>query len=117
MKAHVANLVNAVVLIAMGLWGYFATESPTAFIPVGFGVVLALCTPGVKSENKVVAHIAVLLTLLILLAMLGMRLPKALNAGGMGLIRTIIMILSSGVALVAFIQSFIAARKARDAAA
>ncbi|MEM9916673.1 MAG: hypothetical protein AAF990_01180 [Bacteroidota bacterium] len=117
MKANTANLINAIALIAMGLWGYFSTKSGTAFIPVGFGVALALCTPGVKSENKAVAHIAVLLTLLMLLALLGMRLPKALNAGGLGLVRTLVMVATSLLAMVAFIRSFIAARKARNSAA
>ncbi|MEL6864652.1 MAG: hypothetical protein AAFP19_09540 [Bacteroidota bacterium] len=116
MKPYIANLLNAAVLILMGLWGYMETNSGTAFIPVGFGVVLALCTPGVRSENKIVAHVAVLLTLLMLLALLGMRLPKALPKGGAGLYRTLAMILTSVLAMVAFIRSFIAARKAREAA-
>lgn len=115
MKAHVANLINAVVLIIMGLWGYFETSSGTAFIPVGFGVALLLLSGGVKKENKVIAHIAVVLTLLILLAMLGMRLPKALDAGGMSLVRTIVPIVTGLIAMVAFIKSFIDARKARTA--
>lgn len=115
MKAHTANLLNGVVLIALGLWGYFETNAPTAFIPVGFGVVLLLMTNGVKAENKVIAHIAVLLTLLMLLALLGMRLPRALESGGASLIRAIVMIATGLLAMVAFIQSFIAARKARNA--
>jgi len=115
MKAHVANLINAIVLIIMGLWGYFETSSGTAFIPVGFGVALLLLNGGVKKENKVIAHIAVVLTLLILLAMLGMRLPKALDAGGMSLVRTIVPIVTGLIAMVAFIKSFIDARKARNA--
>jgi len=115
MKAHVANLINAIVLIIMGLWGYFETSSNTAFIPVGFGVALLFLTGGVKNENKIIAHIAVVLTLLILLAMLGMRLPKALDAGGMSLVRTIVPIVTGIVAMVAFVKSFIDARKARTA--
>lgn len=116
MKAPAANLLNAVVLIIMGLWGYFETSSNTAFIPVGFGVALLLLSGGVKKEDKVQAHIAVVLTLLILLAMLGMRLPKALDAGGMSLVRTIVPIITGILAMVAFIGSFKAARLAREAA-
>ena len=115
MQPYLINAINAVVLILMGLWGYFATGSGTAFIPVGFGVALLLCTPGVRSENKVVAHIAVLLTFIMLLALLGMRLPKALDAGGAGLYRTLLMVVTGILAMVAFIRSFIAARKAREA--
>ena len=40
--------------------GILEVSSPTALIPVGFGTVLILCTPGVKKQNKVIAHVAVL---------------------------------------------------------
>ncbi len=115
MKAHVANLINAVALIVMGLWGYFATQSPTAFIPVGFGVILLLLNGGVKKENKVIAHIAVVLTLLVLVVMAGRLLPKALDVGGMKVIRAAVPSITGLLAMVAFIKSFIDARKARQA--
>lgn len=118
MNAANANLINSIVLIAMGVWGYIDTDmvSKTALIPVGFGVILLLMTGGVKKENKVIAHVAVLLTLLMLLALFGMRLPKSLEAGGTSLIRTIAMIATGVFAMVAFVRSFIAARKARTEA-
>ena len=111
MKTYQANLLNSIVLILRGLWGYFEVVSPTALIPVFFGIVLLLCNGGVKKENKVIAHIVVLLTLLILVALVGMRLPKSLDSGGLGLLRVIGMILTSSLAMVIFIKSFIAARK------
>ena len=78
MNSSNANILNSVCLIIIGLWGYLEVTSPTALIPVGFGVALLLCVPGLKKENKVIAHIAVLLTLIILLALVGMRLPKSI---------------------------------------
>ena len=68
MKAHVASLINSVVLIGFGLWGYLGSETPskTALIPVVFGALILSLYKGVKKEDKIVAHIAVLLTLLIL---------------------------------------------------
>ena len=108
-----ANIINSVTLIVIGLWGYIEVSSPTALIPVGFGAALILCTPGVKKENKVIAHIAVLLTLVILLALLGMRLPKSIDQGGLGLVRVLLMIGTSILSMVCFIKSFIANRKAR----
>ena len=66
MKSYQANLFNSLVLILVGLWGFVDVDySPTALIPVFFGVILLLCNNGVKNENKVIAHIAVLFTLLI----------------------------------------------------
>jgi uncharacterized membrane protein (UPF0136 family) len=113
MNSTNANIINSICLIVIGLWGYFEVSSPTALIPVGFGAALILCTPGVKKENKVIAHIAVLLTLVILIALLGMRLPKSIDHGGLGLVRVLLMIGTSILSMVCFIKSFIANRKAR----
>lgn len=117
MKPFQANLVNAAVLIILGLWGYLGSEtpSPTALIPVGFGVIFALATPPFKKENKVVAHIIVLLTLLIIIALF-MPLRGALGRGDtVAAARVGIMIATSIVAMVIYIKSFIDARKAREA--
>ena len=111
MNASIANLINSIYLILIGLWGYFYVFSPTALIPVLIGVFLILCYSGVKNQNKVISHIAVLLTLLILIALVGMRLPKSIDKGGVGLIRVIIMIVTSTISMIFFVKSFIAARK------
>jgi len=114
MSASNLNLLNAVTLISMGLWGYVETDSFTALIPVVFGVVFVLCQRGVKNENKAIAHVAVLFTLLLLVALVGMRLPKSLATGGAGLMRVVLMIATSTLSMVGFVRSFIAARKARE---
>ena len=113
MNSTKANLINSVCLIAIGLWGYIEVISPTALIPGGFGAALIFCSPGIRKENKVVAHIAVLLTLLILLALVGMRLPKSIDQGGLGLLRVLLMIGTSTFSMIYFVKSFISNRKAR----
>ena len=117
MKPYQSNLLNAVVLIAMGLWGYLSSDSPspTALIPVGFGVIFALATPPFKKDNKIVAHIIVLLTFLLIIALI-MPLNGALKRNDtMAIIRVVIMLATSIYALVTFIKNFIAVRKAREA--
>tara|TARA_B110000211_G_scaffold215720_1_gene258168 strand:- start:25 stop:369 length:345 start_codon:yes stop_codon:yes gene_type:complete len=114
MKAPFYNKLNSISLILIGLWGYLDyadVQSPTALIPVGFGVILFLCNNGLNKENKVISHIAVLLTLVILFSLVGMRLPKSVDAGGLGLLRVCAMIITSVLSMVAFILSFIKARK------
>ncbi len=116
MKAHQASLINAIILIAFGAWAYFSSESPsiTALIPAVIGVILVFMNPGIKKENKVIAHIAVLLTLLILFGLVK-PLTGALDRGStMGIIRVLIMMLSTVVAIIYFVKSFIDARKARN---
>ena len=113
------SLLNAIVLVVLGLAGYFFSDkpSPTAFIPVVFGVVLLACNPGVRSHNKAVAHIAVLATLLILLG-LAMPLKGAFGRGdGAAIGRVSVMIITTLFAMVVFIRSFIDGRKAKQAEA
>ena len=116
MKAHTASLINALILIALSLWGYFSSETPsmTALIPTAIGVVLLALNNGVKKENKVIAHIAVLLTLL---ALIGLVKPLfgALERGDtMAVLRVAIMLFFTAIAMIRFIRSFIEARKKRE---
>ena len=86
MNAYKANLINAVTLILLGTWGYFDSFSITALIPVLFGATLAGLSSSIKNNNKLLSHIAVIATLIILVALIGMRLPKSLEQGGVGLL-------------------------------
>ena len=52
--------------------------------------------------------------ILILVALAGMRLPKSIEKGGLGLVRVFSMIGTSVLSMVYFVRSFIAARKARE---
>jgi len=117
--AHTASLVNATTLIALSVWGYAASETPsvTALIPAGFGAALLACYSGIKAENRTVAHVAVVLTLVLLLALF-MPLRGALGRDDTAAaLRVGAMIATTLLALVFFIKSFIDARKRREAAA
>ena len=114
MNATKANLLNSIVLIAVGGWGYLDGDgkSITALIPVIFGVVLLLCYSGIKKQNKVIAHIAVLVTFICLLGLF-MPLNGAIERGNdTAVVRVSAMIVSSLTALIFFIKSFIENRKA-----
>ena len=115
MKAHTASSLNAIVLIACSAWGYLLSEapSPTALIPAAFGAALLACYKGVKAENKVIGHIAALITVLLLLALF-MPLRGALaREDTLAVIRVGIMLASTALALAFFIKSFIDARRQR----
>jgi hypothetical protein len=122
MTAQKMNLINSFILMILGLWGYFdvsnyvlttiiSFEHWTALIPVLFGAFLLLCNNGIKDNSKVIAHVAVVLTILILIALVGKRLPISIEQGGTGLFRVSAMSLSSLMALIVFIRSFIDNRK------
>ena len=111
MNAAKASLINAATLLIMGVWGYVVTNSPTALIPVGFGVVLLALNNGVKKENKIIAHIAVVLTLLIIPGLIKPFSSAVSDGDSMGMLRVGLMILTSIYAMIYFVKSFIDARK------
>ncbi len=122
MRPYPANLLNSITLILMPLWAYLTfdggpenlTPSITTLIPLFFGVILLLCSMGLKKENKMIAHIAVLITLITLIALIAKPLPAAIeNAKSLSIIRIAAMILTSSLAMVTFIKSFIKARRDR----
>ncbi|MDJ0979034.1 MAG: hypothetical protein QNI87_10930 [Erythrobacter sp.] len=119
MKAPTANLLNAFVLIAMSAWAYLSSVTPslTAVIPGVFGMALLLCQQGVMRENKLIAHVAAGLTLVVFVALI-MPLRGAFARGDtLAILRVAAMMATSWFAMIAFIRSFIAARKAREVTA
>ena len=109
------NLINSIALISMSIWGYVDTDSFTALIPAVFGVILFLLGTMLTNEKlvKLSAHLVVLFSLLILLALVVQVLPGVVERGGVGLIRVILMITTSAIAMIVFIKSFIDNRKSR----
>jgi hypothetical protein len=116
MNAHIANLINAVTLIGMSLWGYYGSDTPskTALIPLVFGIVLLALNNGVKFQNKAQAHVAVIATLLVFVALIKPLMGAMDRGDNMATIRVAAMMVTSGVAFAFFIKSFIDARKARS---
>ncbi len=115
MNSHKASLINAVLLISLSLWGYFSSEtrSITALIPTFIGWVLIILNKGVKKENKLISHIAVVLTLVILIGLIKPLLGAVDRSDNLAILRVLIMIISTIMAMVYFIKSFIQARKNR----
>ena len=116
MKAHTASLINAILLITLPLWGYLSSETPsiTALIPAFIGVALLGMNYGVKKENKIIAHIAVLLTLVILFGLIKPLMGALGRGDGLAISRVLVMIISTVLAMVFFVKSFIDARKRRE---
>jgi hypothetical protein len=113
MKPFIANFINATLLIVLGCWGYFGSDSPsiTALIPVFAGIVLLVITPWFKKGNKIVAHIAVALTFLILIALFKPLTGAIGRSDYAAVIRVCLMIISTLFALYVFIKNFIEARR------
>jgi len=119
MKTYQANLLNSATLILMCLWAYLSYESVdgklqnvTALIPLFLGCVLLLCHKGIKNENKIIAHIAVLVTLIAIIGIASKPLISAIEDGRqLSIFRVSLMLLTSLIAMITFIKSFIRARQ------
>lgn len=115
MKPTTANLLNALVLIAAGLYGYYGvaaadgTHSPTALIPAAFGVLFLILNMFWAKNAKVISHIVVVLTLVLLIMCIS-RFVKVEDWNDKKYI-FLACILSNALALIVFIKSFIAARR------
>ena len=116
MKPYIASFFNAVILITLGLWAYFTSENPsmTALIPVFIGGILLVMVPGVKKEAKIPAHVAVLLTLVVLIGLIPPLMGVIKRESTIGIARVSVMIFSTALALITFIRSFIEVRKRRE---
>jgi hypothetical protein len=116
MKPYLASVVNAIVLVLFGLWGYFGSDDPslTALIPVAAGIILLLLSPGLRKENRTVAHISVIFTFLVLVALFKPLTGAIERSDSFAVIRVLIMIASTLMALVVFVKSFLDARARRS---
>lgn len=113
MKPYIINFLNAIVLVSLGSWAYFTSDHPsiTALIPVFTGIILIALTPGFKNGNRILAHIAVVLTFLILFGLIKPLTGAIGRSDALGIVRVAIMIVTSLIAIIFFVKSFIDARK------
>ncbi|MEM0967059.1 MAG: hypothetical protein AAGJ81_13005 [Verrucomicrobiota bacterium] len=117
------GIVTGVLLIAISLFGYFASEAKsfTAFIPAVAGVPILLSSLLALNPDrlKLGMHIAATFGLLGFLAPLGRIIPTAakgefqLNLAGGSMIA---MLVVCGIFLVLCVKSFVDARRNRSAA-
>ncbi len=110
-----ATIINGIVLIACSVWAYAGGDSsPMALIPAGFGIGFLALSPGVKTYNKAIAHIVVLLALVTVAALVPPLLMMINLGKGIGIFRVGLMMTTSLVAMGFYIKSFVDARRSRS---
>tara|TARA_B100000963_G_scaffold53824_1_gene41872 strand:- start:6410 stop:6808 length:399 start_codon:yes stop_codon:yes gene_type:complete len=131
MKPYQANLINVLALILMPVWALIAFEAPvdepdksnmTALIPVVFAIILFLFNGGLKKENKFISHLAVIFTLITIVAIYMKPFSSALadyndnnsTENIMRIVRSGVMILTGVLSMIVFVRSFIANRKSKQ---
>jgi hypothetical protein len=104
------TLINAIVLVALGLWGYLAKSEPTTdatLIPMAFGLVFGIALPLYQEENRLISYLFLVLTLLLTIA-LWIPMVRAYQAEQTSeLIRLSLMVLSCCLALFYYLVAFL----------
>ncbi len=122
MNVTTVALVTGALLVLTGIGGYAAFQTPTALIPVVFGVLLAACGLVARKEHlrRHAMHAAAAVALLgFLPSVPGLLGLPDLLAGEAArpaavVLRSVMAILCLGFLVVA-VRSFVAARRARAA--
>ncbi len=99
---------NGIILIALGVFGYVTSGSPTALIAPAIGVILLALVIPVKKENSLAAHIGVGLTGL---ATIMFFVVGAMRSNSI----IIVMAVVSLICLIFYISDFIKRKKEREA--
>ena len=112
-------IISGFVLILWSTISYFISESKsfTAFIPAGFGLLIAISgLIGVKeAARKHAMHVAALVGLLGILGGFGMGVRKVMSEPGLAAYSQLFLGVVCLIFLIVCIRSFIAARRAREA--
>ena len=114
MKPSIVNLINGLILIIAGLYGYFGitgstgTASVTALIPAAFGLLLVVLSLFWKKAPKVISHIAIVLTLLLFIMIFSRFMKVEIWKEAKYIF--LICIVSNALALFVFIRSFVIER-------
>jgi hypothetical protein len=124
---HRAAIFFGVLLIALGLVGYFKPDvfgsvgpegtSPTALIPAGFGAVLLLCGLIVTYAPKTRKHVMHLAAVVGVLGAVGGVMPLTRNNMDMsksGTVAGLLMVILCGLFVILCIRSFVLIRIARS---
>ncbi len=108
MKNYLVMILNAIVLILIGIYGYIISGSATALIAPAIGVVLFILAFPVKNENPAVTHIAVGLT--------GLAMIMFFVTGFMrSNLLIILMATATLIAFIYYIMDFLKRKKEREA--
>ncbi|PWE00355.1 hypothetical protein [Marinilabilia rubra] len=109
MKLYALSLINGIVLIILGIWSHLWPDSPspTALIPVVFGVAILLLNKGVRNYRKGISNAVMVITFMILLGLI-FPLKGSIERGDTpALLRVLTMMVVSLISFIFFLKRFI----------
>ena len=115
MKLYLVSMMNAFVLMVLGLWGYFVSENPsfTALIPVIAGAFLLSLIQGLRYGSKSATNISLILTFLMLIAMIIPFISALNHNDGPATYRIGFLMVSCSITIGFFVSKMIRVRRKR----
>lgn len=112
---YIVNTLNALILIILGLIGFFASpdDSTTALIAPFFGMLLLACTYHLRKHNRFVFHTVTALTLLVGVLVFARINPDAFDWNTRNIL-LLLMGLSCFVAVAFYVSTFVRERRLRN---
>ena len=107
MKAYITMMLNGLVLIVLGIYGYLISSSPTALISTAIGIILFIISFPVKKDNSIAAHIGIALTLI---ATITFFIVGFLRSNGLIIVMAVITLF----ALIFYVFDFFKRKKSRE---
>eukprot|EP00019_Armaparvus_languidus_P013986 CAMPEP_0168588892 /NCGR_PEP_ID=MMETSP0420-20121227/5713_1 /TAXON_ID=498008 /ORGANISM="Pessonella sp." /LENGTH=115 /DNA_ID=CAMNT_0008624387 /DNA_START=32 /DNA_END=379 /DNA_ORIENTATION=- len=114
MNIDLANKINGITLLAMGVWGFYESGSKTALIAPGFGLGLLACSNGIATRDPLVSHLAVVFTGIVGLMLIKPYQGAKSRGDSNAQLRVGAMLATSGLAFVSFVVHFISNRLAKQ---
>lgn len=112
---YIINSINALILIVLGLIGYFSNPAkpPTALMAPFFGILLLACTYHLRKHNRFVFHTVTALTLLVGVLVFARINPDAFDWNRRNIL-LLLMGLSCFVAVAFYVFTFVRERRLRN---
>ena len=109
MSPQRANLINSLVLLIIGLWGFGASGwgSTTALIAPSFGVLFLILMPFFNKGNKTVIYAVMVLTLILMIALLRPLTREMGQNDYQGVLRVATMMFSCITTTVVYYRNFL----------
>ncbi len=109
MKSQTAALINSIVLILIGIWGFIANDYAihTLIVPLSAGIILLIFSRFLQIDKPNVLLLVSFLTFILMLAFIVPFQRNAEQSDVMGMLRIGIEMMASAMALIVYLRNFV----------
>ncbi len=107
MAYYKACLLNGIILLAIGFWGYAANHfnAHTGIIPIGFGLLLILLSKFFQQKKNGLYYVILILTTIVMLALFRPLMRNIEQSDWYGISRLSLEIASCAMAIIIYLRN------------